>query len=66
MAGMVIPRRMGHGPPIRPRRADRHDLQGTNGRVRRWTLVGRKLAQDGGKHVMAFFALVKDEVAGSD
>ena len=28
-------------------------------------LVGRKLATDGGKHVMAFFEMVKAEVAAS-
>ncbi|MCL1628464.1 acyl-CoA dehydrogenase C-terminal domain-containing protein [Roseibaca sp. V10] len=39
--------------------------EGANG-VQALDLVGRKLAQDGGKHVMAFFALVKDEVAGTD
>ncbi|NOX72987.1 MAG: acyl-CoA dehydrogenase [Alphaproteobacteria bacterium] len=33
--------------------------EGANG-VQALDLVGRKLAQDGGKHVMAFFALVKD------
>ncbi|WP_296641585.1 acyl-CoA dehydrogenase C-terminal domain-containing protein [Roseinatronobacter sp.] len=39
--------------------------EGANG-VQALDLVGRKLAQDGGKHVMAFFALIKDEVAGTD
>jgi alkylation response protein AidB-like acyl-CoA dehydrogenase len=39
--------------------------EGANG-VQALDLVGRKLAQDGGKHVMAFFALVKEEVAGTD
>ena len=42
--------------------------EGTNG-VQALDLVGRKLAQDGGKHVMAFFALVKDFIkdnAGQD
>lgn len=33
--------------------------EGANG-VQALDLVGRKLAQDGGKHVMAFFAMVKD------
>ena len=33
--------------------------EGANG-VQALDLVGRKLAQDGGKHVMAFFGLVKD------
>ena len=33
--------------------------EGANG-VQALDLVGRKLGQDGGKHVMAFFALVKD------
>ncbi|MDD7969760.1 acyl-CoA dehydrogenase C-terminal domain-containing protein [Roseinatronobacter alkalisoli] len=33
--------------------------EGANG-IQALDLVGRKLAQDGGKHVMAFFALVKD------
>jgi alkylation response protein AidB-like acyl-CoA dehydrogenase len=36
--------------------------EGANG-VQALDLVGRKLAQDGGKHVMAFFALVKDFIA---
>lgn len=35
--------------------------EGANG-VQALDLVGRKLAQDGGKHVMAFFAMVKDFV----
>ena len=42
--------------------------EGANG-VQALDLVGRKLAQDGGKHVMAFFALVKDFIkdnAGQD
>ena len=42
--------------------------EGANG-VQALDLVGRKLAQDGGKHIMAFFALVKDfikENAGQD
>jgi alkylation response protein AidB-like acyl-CoA dehydrogenase len=40
--------------------------EGANG-VQALDLVGRKLAQDGGKHVMAFFGLVKDELkAASD
>ncbi len=39
--------------------------EGANG-IQALDLVGRKLAQDGGKHVMAFFALVKDEVAAQD
>jgi acyl-CoA dehydrogenase len=38
--------------------------EGANG-VQALDLVGRKLAQDGGKHVMAFFALVKDFIADS-
>ena len=36
--------------------------EGANG-VQALDLVGRKLAQDGGKHVMAFFAMVKDFLA---
>ena len=36
--------------------------EGANG-VQALDLVGRKLAQDGGKHVMAFFAMVKDFIA---
>jgi len=36
--------------------------EGANG-VQALDLVGRKLAQDGGKHVMAFFDLVKSEIA---
>ena len=42
--------------------------EGANG-VQALDLVGRKLAQDGGKHVMAFFDLVKDYIkdnAGTD
>ncbi|MCV3270533.1 acyl-CoA dehydrogenase C-terminal domain-containing protein [Roseobacter sinensis] len=42
--------------------------EGANG-VQALDLVGRKLAQDGGKHVMAFFELVKGfikETAGQD
>ncbi|MGP9789423.1 acyl-CoA dehydrogenase C-terminal domain-containing protein [Roseinatronobacter sp. NSM] len=42
--------------------------EGANG-IQALDLVGRKLAQDGGKHVMAFFALVKDFIkqnAGDD
>ena len=35
--------------------------EGANG-VQALDLVGRKLAQDGGKHVMAFFEMVKAEV----
>ncbi|MFV2033867.1 MAG: acyl-CoA dehydrogenase C-terminal domain-containing protein [Halocynthiibacter sp.] len=35
--------------------------EGANG-VQALDLVGRKLAQDGGKHVMAFFAMVKDYI----
>ena len=35
--------------------------EGANG-VQALDLVGRKLAQDGGKHVMAFFDLVKNEI----
>ncbi len=34
--------------------------EGTNG-IQALDLVGRKLTQDGGKHVMAFFEMVKDE-----
>ncbi|MEC3862481.1 acyl-CoA dehydrogenase C-terminal domain-containing protein [Mesobacterium sp. TK19101] len=33
--------------------------EGANG-IQALDLVGRKLAQDGGKHVMAFFAMIKD------
>ena len=36
--------------------------EGANG-VQALDLVGRKLAQDGGKHVMAFFELVKSTIA---
>lgn len=36
--------------------------EGTNG-VQALDLVGRKLAQDGGKHVMAFFEMVKSFIA---
>ncbi|MEM6310034.1 MAG: acyl-CoA dehydrogenase C-terminal domain-containing protein [Pseudomonadota bacterium] len=36
--------------------------EGANG-VQALDLVGRKLAQDGGKHVMAFFELVKNQIA---
>jgi len=36
--------------------------EGTNG-IQSLDLVGRKLAQDGGKHVMAFFDLVKGFIA---
>ena len=36
--------------------------EGANG-VQALDLVGRKLAQDGGKHVMAFFELVKSSIA---
>jgi hypothetical protein len=36
--------------------------EGANG-VQALDLVGRKLAQDGGKHVMAFFDLVKSSIA---
>src|SRR6056300_1230534 len=39
--------------------------EGENG-VQALDLVGRKRSEEGGKHVMAFFALVKDEVAGTD
>ena len=42
--------------------------EGTNG-IQSLDLVGRKLAQDGGKHVMAFFDMVKSFIAenkGSD
>jgi len=38
--------------------------EGANG-VQALDLVGRKLAADGGKHVMAFFALVKDFIQGA-
>ncbi|MEM9320202.1 MAG: acyl-CoA dehydrogenase C-terminal domain-containing protein [Pseudomonadota bacterium] len=38
--------------------------EGANG-VQALDLVGRKLAQDGGKHVMAFFELVKTFIKGS-
>ena len=36
--------------------------EGTNG-IQSLDLVGRKLAQDGGKHVMAFFEMVKSFIA---
>lgn len=39
--------------------------EGANG-IQALDLVGRKLAQDGGKHVMAFFALVKDFIKECD
>ncbi|MFT4151256.1 MAG: acyl-CoA dehydrogenase C-terminal domain-containing protein [Paracoccaceae bacterium] len=39
--------------------------EGANG-VQALDLVGRKLAQDGGKHVMAFFEMVKAECKGHD
>ena len=39
--------------------------EGANG-VQALDLVGRKLAQDGGKHVMAFFEMVKAEVKAHD
>ncbi len=39
--------------------------EGANG-VQALDLVGRKLAQDGGKHVMAFFDLVKAECKAQD
>jgi len=39
--------------------------EGANG-VQALDLVGRKLAQDGGRHVMAFFATVKAEVQAHD
>jgi alkylation response protein AidB-like acyl-CoA dehydrogenase len=39
--------------------------EGANG-VQALDLVGRKLAQDGGKHVMAFFDMVKAEVKAHD
>ncbi|NTT85527.1 acyl-CoA dehydrogenase C-terminal domain-containing protein [Tabrizicola fusiformis] len=39
--------------------------EGANG-VQALDLVGRKLAQDGGKHVMAFFEIVKTEVKAHD
>jgi alkylation response protein AidB-like acyl-CoA dehydrogenase len=39
--------------------------EGANG-VQALDLVGRKLAQDGGKHVMAFFDMVKTEVKAHD
>jgi alkylation response protein AidB-like acyl-CoA dehydrogenase len=39
--------------------------EGANG-VQALDLVGRKLAQDGGKHVMAFFELVKAECKAHD
>ena len=39
--------------------------EGANG-VQALDLVGRKLAQDGGKHVMAFFEMVKAEVRAHD
>ena len=36
--------------------------EGANG-VQALDLVGRKLSQDGGKHVMAFFAMIKDYIS---
>ncbi len=39
--------------------------EGANG-VQALDLVGRKLAQDGGKHVMAFFEMVKAEVKAQE
>ena len=39
--------------------------EGANG-VQALDLVGRKLAQDGGKHVLAFFDMVKDECRAHD
>jgi len=36
--------------------------EGANG-IQALDLVGRKLAQDGGKHVMAFFAMIKDFIS---
>lgn len=39
--------------------------EGANG-IQALDLVGRKLAQDGGKHVMAFFEMVKAEVKAHD
>jgi alkylation response protein AidB-like acyl-CoA dehydrogenase len=39
--------------------------EGANG-VQALDLVGRKLAQDGGKHVMAFFEMVKSECKAHD
>ncbi|MFZ1468183.1 MAG: acyl-CoA dehydrogenase C-terminal domain-containing protein [Paracoccaceae bacterium] len=39
--------------------------EGANG-VQALDLVGRKLAQDGGKHVMAFFEMVKAEIKSHD
>ncbi len=39
--------------------------EGANG-VQALDLVGRKLAQDGGKHVMAFFEMVKSECLAHD
>ena len=39
--------------------------EGANG-VQALDLVGRKLAQDGGKHVMAFFDLVKDFIKDNE
>ena len=39
--------------------------EGTNG-VQALDLVGRKLAQDGGKHVLAFFEMVKAEVVAQN
>ena len=39
--------------------------EGTNG-VQALDLVGRKLAQDGGKHVLAFFEMVKAECQAHD
>ncbi len=39
--------------------------EGANG-IQALDLVGRKLAQDGGKHLMAFFALVKDFIKANE
>jgi hypothetical protein len=39
--------------------------EGANG-VQALDLVGRKLAADGGKHVMAFFAMVKDFIKANE
>ncbi|HRW16596.1 acyl-CoA dehydrogenase, partial [Amaricoccus sp.] len=39
--------------------------EGANG-IQALDLVGRKLAQDGGRHAMAFFALVKDFIKANE
>ncbi len=39
--------------------------EGANG-IQALDLVGRKLAQDGGRHVMAYFAMIKDFITEND